>query len=220
MKMPIQTMRLKDIVPAEYNPRQNLQKGDYQYDRLHDSVERFGFIIPLVVNTRNNTLISGHQRYKVLAEMGVEEVEVIAVNLDDEREKMLNIAMNRIESDWDYEKLNELLKEYSEDDLFATGFTKQEIESVFAQAEECDFDKESEEADEQQYYGGAEETAGEGGAEELFKKADEPCTIYLSFGSKKAAEGWLKGQGIDKAFERSQTIIVRMEGTEYGTASN
>lgn len=217
-EMNTKRMRLKDIIPAAYNPRQNLKKGDYQYDRLHDSVERFGFVVPLVVNLRNNTLISGHQRYKVLAEMGVDEVEVIAVDLDEEKEKMLNIAMNRIESDWDYEKLNELFKEYSDEELFATGFTSQEIQSILDQSD-ADYDFQ-EEPDDDHYMDRPYDANDIRQDDEIVEKADEPCTVYLSFGSKESAELWLKEQGIAKAFERSQTIIVRMEGTEYGTASN
>ena len=56
--MPTKVMKLKDIIPAEYNPRQDLQKGDFEYDRLKDSIDKLGFVKPLVVNSRNNVLIS------------------------------------------------------------------------------------------------------------------------------------------------------------------
>ena len=225
--MPTKVMRLEDIIPAEYNPRQDLQKGDFEYDRLKDSIDTLGFVKPLVVNIRNNVLVSGHQRLKILLENGVTETEVMIVDLDDEKEKLLNIAMNRIEGDWEWNKLESLLKEFSADELSVTGFTLAEIESIFEMnaedagsiyapgVEEDDTDAEDYNEEDADYEG--EETLDDGAASPM---DNTPCTVYLSFSDKEAAENWLASQGIDRKFDRSQNIIVRMEGTEYGTASN
>ncbi len=225
--MPTKVMRLEDIIPAEYNPRQDLQKGDFEYDRLKDSIDTLGFVKPLVVNIRNNVLVSGHQRLKILLENGVTETEVMIVDLDDEKEKLLNIAMNRIEGDWEWSKLESLLKEFSADELSVTGFTLAEIESIFEMnAEDAgsiyapgvvedDTDAEDYFEEDADYEG--EETLDDGAASPM---DNTPCTVYLSFSDKEAAENWLASQGIDRKFDRSQNIIVRMEGTEYGTASN
>jgi len=225
--MPTKVMRLEDIIPAEYNPRQDLQKGDFEYDRLKDSIDTLGFVKPLVVNIRNNVLVSGHQRLKILLENGVTETEVMIVDLDDEKEKLLNIAMNRIEGDWEWSKLESLLKEFSADELSVTGFTLAEIESIFEMnaedagsiyapgVEEDDTDAEDYHEEDADYEG--EETLDDGAASPM---DNTPCTVYLSFSDKEAAENWLASQGIDRKFDRSQNIIVRMEGTEYGTASN
>lgn len=225
--MPTKVMRLEDIIPAEYNPRQDLQKGDFEYDRLKDSIDTLGFVKPLVVNIRNNVLVSGHQRLKILLENGVTETEVMIVDLDDEKEKLLNIAMNRIEGDWEWSKLESLLKEFSADELSVTGFTLAEIESIFEMnAEDAgsiyapgvvedDTDAEDYFEEDADYEG--EETLDDGAASPV---DNTPCTVYLSFSDKEAAENWLASQGIDRKFDRSQNIIVRMEGTEYGTASN
>ena len=225
--MPTKVMRLEDIVPADYNPRQDLQKGDFEYDRLKESIDTLGFVKPLVVNIRNNVLISGHQRLKILLENGVTETEVMIVDLDDEKEKLLNIAMNRIEGDWEWSKLEVLLKEFSADELSVTGFTLAEIESIFEMnAEDAGSiyapGVEENDAGDDEYF---EEDADYDGAEFEEDGApspmdDTPCTVYLSFSDKEAAENWLASQGIDRKFDRSQNIIVRMEGTEYGTASN
>ena len=225
--MPTKVMRLEDIIPAEYNPRQDLQKGDFEYDRLKDSIDTLGFVKPLVVNIRNNVLVSGHQRLKILLENGVTETEVMIVDLDDEKEKLLNIAMNRIEGDWEWSKLESLLKEFSADELSVTGFTLAEIESIFEMnaedagsiyapgVEEDDTDAEDYYEEDADYEG--EETLDDGAASPM---DNTPCTVYLSFSDKEAAENRLASQGIDRKFDRSQNIIVRMEGTEYGTASN
>lgn len=225
--MPTKVMRLEDIVPADYNPRQDLQKGDFEYDRLKESIDTLGFVKPLVVNIRNNVLISGHQRLKILLENGVTETEVMIVDLDDEKEKLLNIAMNRIEGDWEWSKLEVLLKEFSADELSVTGFTLAEIESIFEMnAEDAGSiyapGVEEDDTDAEDYYEEdadceGEETLDDGAASPM---DNTPCTVYLSFSDKEAAENWLASQGIDRKFDRSQNIIVRMEGTEYGTASN
>ena len=98
------TMKLSEITPAEYNPRKKLKPGDTEYEALKNSLERFGVAEPLIVNETTGKLVSGHQRLNVLLEMGTEEVEVVLVQLDEEQEKLLNIAMNKIEGDWDYGK--------------------------------------------------------------------------------------------------------------------
>ena len=149
------------------------------------------------------------------------------IDLDDEKEKLLNIAMNRIEGDWEWSKLESLLKEFSADELSVTGFTLAEIESIFEMnaedagsiyapgVEEDDTDAEDYNEEDADYEG--EETLDDGAASPM---DNTPCTVYLSFSDKEAAENWLASQGIDRKFDRSQNIIVRMEGTEYGTASN
>lgn len=52
------TMNIADIIPASYNPRIKLTKKDYEYQCLDKSIDEFGLVVPLIVNKRNNTLIS------------------------------------------------------------------------------------------------------------------------------------------------------------------
>ena len=101
-------MKLEDISPADYNPRKTLKPGDQEYEALKNSLDRFGLAEPLIYNKRTGTLISGHQRLNVLKDSGAQEAEVVLVDLDEQQEKLLNIAMNKIEGDWDYKKLETL----------------------------------------------------------------------------------------------------------------
>ncbi len=144
-------MKLSDIIPAKYNPRKDLKPNDFEYQKLKGSLDRFGLVEPLVVNTRNNVLISGHQRLKVLLESGAAETEVVAVDLDEAKEKSLNLAMNKIEGMWDYEKLESLLSEFDTEDIEFAGFTKAEIESMFADCEEPDFTESEKEEPQNKY---------------------------------------------------------------------
>ena len=222
--MQTQIMKLADIKPAEYNPRKDLAPGDFEYEKLKKSIETFGFVEPLVVNIRNNVLISGHQRYKILCQTGATETEVVTVDLDESKEKALNLAMNKIEGFWDYEKLQSLFEEFDKDELTVTGFTLAEIESMFDNISSYDSTGDGEnENDSEDDDDSHEEDSSSAGSEEeddYLEPGEYPCLVYLSFATKESAEAWLAERGIDKKYSKSQNIIVEMEGTEYGTAKN
>lgn len=117
-------MKIKDIEVAKYNPRKQLKPGDKEYEALNTSISNFGVVVPLIYNEATKTLISGHQRLNVLKNNGVTEVEVVVVNLPLSKEKALNIAMNKIDGKWDFDKLDELLSEIAVNlgDVKLTGF--------------------------------------------------------------------------------------------------
>jgi ParB-like chromosome segregation protein Spo0J len=58
----------------------------------------------LVWNSRTGNLVGGHQRFKIIKEQGLKEVEVSVVDLDANKEKALNLALNKVRGDWDNEK--------------------------------------------------------------------------------------------------------------------
>jgi len=128
----IRKIPVKQINPATYNPRKDLKPGDAEYERLKLSIDEFGLVEPLVWNEDTGNLVGGHQRLKILLEQGVNEVEVSVVHLDLEHEKALNVALNKIQGEWDEDKLTELLKELSTSDInmALTGFGEDEIEEL------------------------------------------------------------------------------------------
>ena len=104
--MEIRKIQIKDIRESEFNPRVRLEKGSPEYEQIADSIREFGFIEPLVVNGHNMRLVGGHQRLQVLKDMGAAAVECVMINEPDEdREKVLCLALNKIKGDWDMEKL-------------------------------------------------------------------------------------------------------------------
>jgi DNA modification methylase len=118
------------INPAPYNPRIDLQPGDSEYEKLKRSIEDFGYVEPIVWNERTGHLVGGHQRFKILVnERGATEIEVSVVDLDETKEKALNLALNKIRGDWDEEKLAQILAELKESDLdiSLTGFDDEEV---------------------------------------------------------------------------------------------
>ena len=67
---------IKDLNPASYNPRKDLQPGDAEFEHIKNSIEKFGYIDPIIIN-KNGTIIGGHQRYKVLKELDYKEIDVV-----------------------------------------------------------------------------------------------------------------------------------------------
>lgn len=142
--MRIESIDISKINPAEYNPRKDLQPGDKEYDKLKKSIEEFDIVEPLIWNSATGNLVGGHQRLKILQERGDTCVDVSVVELDDVKEKALNLALNKISGEWDDVKLSELLGELSsipDFDIEITGFDIDEVATINpSEAIEDDFD--------------------------------------------------------------------------------
>lgn len=134
--MLIERVSIKDINRAAYNPRVDLKPGDEEYHQLDDSIENYGLLIPLVLNKRNMRLVGGHQRLTVLENRGETEVDCSIVDLDEIREKQLNVALNKAQGVWDDGKLEELFNNLG-DRASETGFTLAEIESLQSRIEDA-----------------------------------------------------------------------------------
>lgn len=149
MRTQIETIPIKNINPDPRNPRVDLRSGDPEYDKLKASIEAFGCVELLIFNKRTQTLISGHQRLKVLMELGHTEADVVVVDLPLEKEKALNLAMNRIQGRWDEEKLAVLLEEIikiPDFDFSVSGFDLPDISEILdrkAEVAEDEFDFDS-----------------------------------------------------------------------------
>jgi ParB-like chromosome segregation protein Spo0J len=90
---------------AEYNPRQ-LTKD--QYAQLKDSLTRFGLVDPLIINKnkqRKNILVGGHQRLRIATDLGIKKIPCVEVDLPLDKEKELNIRLNKNVGEWDYDSL-------------------------------------------------------------------------------------------------------------------
>lgn len=141
--MNIQKVEVKLINSAPYNPRVDLKPGDEEYEKLKKSIQTFGYVEPLVWNKRTGNLVSGHQRFKILLEQGMAEVEVSVVDLSLAQEKALNLALNKIRGEWDENKLADLLAELRgmpDFDMGLTGFTLPEVTDVLDRQKEDEED--------------------------------------------------------------------------------
>lgn len=139
-EMIIQKIPVSNIKLAKYNPRKDLKPGDPAYEKLKRSINEFGYVEPIIWNEETGNIVGGHQRYKILIAEGHTEVECVVVKLSPEREKALNVALNKVTGDWEFESLADLLKELDERDfdLSLTGFDAAEIEDLFSQVHDKD----------------------------------------------------------------------------------
>jgi len=135
--MDIQTLPVAKLVPAEYNPRKDLKPGDPEYEKLKRSITEFGYVEPVIWNKATGHVVGGHQRLKVLIDTGVAEVECVVVEMSEEKEKALNVALNKISGDWDKEKLSLLIAELqgADFDVSLTGFDAPELDALFKDAQ-------------------------------------------------------------------------------------
>ena len=138
--MRIETLSLGDLNPADYNPRKDLQPGDSEYEKLKRSLAEFGYVEPVIWNKTTGHIVGGHQRLKVLADLGFESVDCVVVELDETREKTLNIALNKISGDWDESKLALLIADLDASDFDAelTGFDEAEIQAMIGSLDEAE----------------------------------------------------------------------------------
>lgn len=141
--MKTNNINITQLNPAEYNPRV-MSTGEY--NKLKNSLDTFGLVDPIIVDIKHdNTIIGGHQRYQVLYDEDPEQelqliplgdVGLVIKNTDIKiqdvnDQKALNLALNKITGDWDYNKLDELLVELHDANyqVELTGFDEVELQS-------------------------------------------------------------------------------------------
>ena len=129
--MEIVNIPVEQLKPAEYNPRQATEK---QFNDLKKSIEKFGIVDPIIVNKRTQRIVGGHFRVKVAKSMGIKELPVVYVDLDDEAEKELNIRLNRNLGEWDWD----LLANFDKNLLQEWGFENKELDFKFGIKDESE----------------------------------------------------------------------------------
>lgn len=131
--MQIEKLKTERLIPADYNPRKDLKPGDPEYEKLKRSIEQFGYVEPVIWNKTTGRVVGGHQRLRVLLDMGITEVECVVIEMDEEKEKALNIALNKISGDWDKDKLALLIADLqgADFDVSLTGFEPAELDALF-----------------------------------------------------------------------------------------
>lgn len=107
----MQYVNVEDIRPAEYNPRKISKE---QFEKLKKSIHNNGFVIPIIVNKRDNTIIAGHQRTRAAVEIGYKKVPAFfcdSINRVDE------IKLNQLHNGTD-RTINSIAKTTLKDDGF------------------------------------------------------------------------------------------------------
>ena len=124
----VEYVSITELKPSAYNPR---RWNEFQTAALKESLQRFGTVDPLICNRahgRENIVIGGHFRLKVAKDMGLKEMPVVYVNIPEiEREKELNIRLNKNLGEFDLA----ILKDFGEDFLKDVGFDTIELDEIF-----------------------------------------------------------------------------------------
>jgi len=113
---------LSELIPANYNPRQIKLEN---YRALSKSIEKFGFIQPIIWNERTGNIVGGHQRLKVLQDQGITNTDVTVVDLSLADEKKLNITLNNPFAQGTFtDDIDSLLTEFTSEDFSDLSFDK------------------------------------------------------------------------------------------------
>jgi ParB-like nuclease domain len=125
----IKAYKVADLV-ALRNPKNPRWMPEAVQESLQASLTEFGLVEPLVLNLRTRQIVGGHQRLDALVAQGTEVAPVVEIDVDEAAETTLNLSLNKIRGDWDFEKLAILLNDIPDDKLLATGFSEEEASSI------------------------------------------------------------------------------------------
>lgn len=194
----IEVGRLK---AAAYNPRIELKPGTPDFEKLRESIETFGFVEPIVWNKRTGNVVGGHQRLAVYRYLGYTTVPCSVVELDESDEKVLNVALNKIKGQWDYEKLEKLLREFDYEVAAKTGFAAEEIAVILANNDDLITDGDDDFA-EWDWDDSEENDTVVGGS----------YVVTLIFADSQFADEWAKAHGYkNQVRDGSNTTVIRVE---------
>lgn len=115
-------VRLNDIIHFERNARKNSNA----VDPVAKSMQRTGYLSPIVVD-ENNVILAGHTRALALKKMGEKEIEVLRVDgLTESQKQEYRIRDNKTGeiAEWDFEILE---ADFSSDELIDFGFDENKI---------------------------------------------------------------------------------------------
>lgn len=129
-EMKMEIMSLKSIKPYWRNPRKN----DNAVDSVKKSINRYGFLQPIVVDS-NNVIIVGHTRFRGLMQLGYEKCPVvIADHLNEQLAKEYRIADNSISdiAEFDVEALVQEMREIKDIEQMEDYFQNLDVEKLLS----------------------------------------------------------------------------------------
>lgn len=173
-------------------------------DEVVASIKRNGFFGSIEVQRSTNYVLVGNTRYRALKKMGVKEVPVIFLDVDDDRARAIMLADNRVAQfgTFDDEKLSEALQKMAEvDDLVSTGYSDGYLTDLLAAMTGTS----------ESYHGGNSEDTGGTTFDPSFEARQEK---YQSSGVRSII--------LDYAIEEYQEMVERLAAARlrHGVESN
>lgn len=132
------------LKPDPKNPRRISKR---QMQALEASIDAEGFVVPVVVQKSTNMLIGGHQRVEALLKLCREDkktppkIPAVILDVTDRRAKILNLALNNIEGEFDEDLLSSFLRglqleaPFVDDEIMVTGFSEQDVSALLLLSE-------------------------------------------------------------------------------------
>lgn len=121
----IEIVALSKLKPWSKNPRIK-----HAVDSIVGSIEKFGYLTPMVVQAKTYRVLSGHGRLKALKRMKkVKEVPVVIADITDRNADLYSVADNKLSdrSMFDPKATADILKGLSKFELKLTGFDDSEL---------------------------------------------------------------------------------------------
>jgi len=140
-ELKVEQVAISELRPAEYNPR---HWSEDARRNLEASLNEFGFVQPIVVNSapnRRGIIVGGNFKLDIAKSKGLTTVPVVWVNIPDlVQEKRLNLRLNKNQGEFDFD----LLADFDKELLSDVGFSGKEIDRIFDADEQDDFDGDKE----------------------------------------------------------------------------
>lgn len=134
---------INDLIPADYNPRKHDAETAKQLKR---SITKHGFLEPIIMNSapnRKNIIIGGHFRWEIAKELGYKTVPVVFVSISEiERERDLNLRLNKNVGEFDYDLLAKYFDELTLTDIGFSSEERDDIYDIVDVPEQFDLEKE------------------------------------------------------------------------------
>lgn len=194
-------MNLKDLKDAAYNPRITLEPGMEEFEKLRSSIEHFDCVEPIVWNKQTGNVVGGHQRLAVLRYLKRKKDLVSVVDVDEQQEKLMNLALNKAKGGWDIKKLTDLLDSFDVGDLSLTGFSMNEIALLLEDSEGIEDDLNDTLEDSEEDYSNLN----------LYGAS---WLVTLKFPTIDAARNWAKKEGLDVNIKDGTTSTVCRMGED------
>lgn len=128
----VRELHRRQLVSAPYNPR---RMSDAAKRKLKAGLKRHGLVAPVTWNERTGHVVGGHQRLaQIDALAGTDDftLSVSVIDVDEAREKELNLLLNNAEAqgEMDLELLGSLFKDPAVE-IEGTGFESADLYKLF-----------------------------------------------------------------------------------------
>ena len=133
--MKIRKVKVADLVPDPQNARTHNERN---IQAITASLAAFGQVEPVLIQKGTNKIIGGHGRVLAMQAAGTDTAYVVELELDDEKARALNLALNRSGelAGWDNGLRGAALESLPDELRLVTGFTAEESALLTAAGED------------------------------------------------------------------------------------